>query len=68
MSGDIKHREILYVPMCTREGVGPWFAVKFMRHRKMDARHEFVMECAVDGDWESLKKEGWRIVRVEVQS
>jgi hypothetical protein len=64
MSGDIRHREIAFVPIFV--GPRPYFALQFMSHSQRTARDDFVKE--VRQNWDELKKEGWRIVRVEVQS
>jgi len=54
-----------YLPFCTPSKGRPWFAGNItLGYTMKDSREAFVKACCQD--WESLKKEGWRIVRVKV--
>ncbi len=66
MSGPVRHREVAFVPMCTPKDGKPWFALEYVRWQQRHARDDFALN--VGEQWEALKKEGWRIVRVEVKS
>ena len=66
MSEPVRHREVAWVPMQTKGH--PWFAIKFARRTRTEAQVDFEVGCPGLGGWEAMKKEGWRIVRVEVLS
>jgi hypothetical protein len=65
MSDAVRHRQIAFVPVQTTTG-RPWFAIKCACEYRRDSVDAFVSATAVS--WKRLKQEGWRIVRVEVQS
>lgn len=63
-----------YLPLCTPEKGKPWFAGNVtIGYTAGDARVDFTKACTGNPhyetrDWEALKKEGWRIVRVKVSA
>lgn len=60
-----KHEEMAWVPMCTTEN-GSWFWTQGMRDLQREARNNFAKHCCME--WEALRKEGWRIVRVKLST
>lgn len=60
-----KHEEIAWIPMCTTEN-GSWFWEQGIRDLQREARNNFAKHCAME--WEALRKEGWRIVRVKLST
>lgn len=55
-----------YLPFCTPMNGKPWFAGNVtIGYTASDARKAFEKVCGQE--WEALKKEGWRIVRVKVE-
>lgn len=62
----VQHTTFGYLPFCTPKKGRPWFAGNVtVGYTANDARSDFVKVCGQD--WESLKKEGWRIVRVKIE-
>lgn len=57
-------REIAWVPKCIPEKGNPFLIVSFARSLRREAVADFVKYCGQD--WKSLKREGWRMVAVEV--
>jgi hypothetical protein len=61
-----------YLPLCTPEKGSPWFAGNVtIGYTASDARVAFTKACTGNPsyetrDWDALKKEGWRIVRVKI--
>jgi hypothetical protein len=58
-----KHEELAWVPMCTTEN-GSWYWTTGLRDLQREARNCFVEHAGME--WEELRKEGWRIVRVRL--
>lgn len=64
--------EFGYLPMCTPATGKPWFAGSVaVGYSAQDTRVEFTKLCSGQteyqtSEWNALKKEGWRIVRVKV--
>lgn len=67
MSGPVRHREVAFIPICIPKDsrIRPWFDLMSLRPQKRLAIDALTENYT---DWETLKKEGWRIVRVEVLS
>jgi hypothetical protein len=65
-----RHSETAFAPMCTPEKGEPWFAISFVRYYMRDARDAFIKASGGNGNpiaiWNTLRSEGWRIVRVKV--
>lgn len=59
----MKHEEVAWVPMRTEKGKS-YFWLSGIRDLQRDVRTNFAQYCCVD--WEVLRKEGWRIVRVKL--
>lgn len=59
-------RAVGFAPKCTPEKGEPWLFVSGCRWQRRDAVADFEKYCGQD--WKTLKREGWRIVRVEVTS
>lgn len=63
-----------YLPLCTPDKGKPWFAGSVsVGYSAQDTRVEFTKLCSgqseyITSEWEALKKEGWRIVRVAVST
>lgn len=66
MSGPVRHREVPFVPIFIPAKGEPFFSLIHARRLRRDALDAFCFDQ--EQDWETLKKEGWRIVRVEVMS
>lgn len=70
----VAHSEFGYLPMCTPAEGKPWFAGSVsVGYSAMDARTEFTkmvhgQKDYIPSQWEDLKKDGWRIVRVKVSA
>lgn len=61
----VKQSTFGYLPFCTPKKGKPWFAGNVtIGYTAADARTEFVKACGQE--WDDLKREGWRVVRVEV--
>lgn len=55
-----------WLPLCTPDRGRPWFASNVtIGYTMKDCRDAFVRACGQS--WESLKREGWKIVRVEIK-
>jgi hypothetical protein len=59
-------RMIGYAPKCTPQRGSPWLFIAGCRDLRREAVADFAKTCGQD--WETLKREGWRIVRVEITS
>lgn len=60
-----------YLPKCTPAKGNPWFAGNVpVGYTAQDCRVEFTERCTgkkySPEDWDGLKKEGWRIVKVSI--
>jgi hypothetical protein len=54
-----------YLPFCTPDKGHPWFAANVViGDTAKDTRYAFTQACGQS--WETLKREGWRIVRVKI--
>lgn len=68
-----RHTTFGYLPLCTPKEGTPWFAGNVtIGYTAADARVAFTKACTghpeyQSSDWDDLKKEGWRIVRVKVE-
>lgn len=61
-----KHATYGYLPFCTPKEGTPWFAGNVtVGYTAKETREAFAIQCG--DDWKSLKKEGWRIVRVKIE-
>jgi len=60
-----KHEAIAWVPMCTTDK-GSWFWTEGISDLQREARNNFVEHARME--WETLRKEGWRIVRVKLST
>jgi len=50
--------------MCTPDNGAPFFFHGSIKDRRRDSMEHFVAHCRID--WNELRKEGWRIVRVRL--
>lgn len=56
--------EVAWIPMCVPKNGRPFFFDRCIRDLRRDALADFAKYCCVE--WQELRKEGWRIVRVRL--
>lgn len=61
-----EHEELAWIPMCTTVQGGTWFWSTGIGDRQRDVRDNFAKHCCME--WQALRKEGWRIVRVRLSA
>ena len=62
----MRHQETAWIPMCIPDKGKPWFFSAGIRDRRMDAIRDFEKHCCME--WKALRIEGWRVVRVRLDT